>query len=191
MTAIPAIRPHISVEEYLEGEQTSDVRHEYLGGDVYAMAGATDTHNIIAGNIFAALHRQLRQGPCQAFISDMKVKLKAAEDILFYYPDIIVACDPKDSAALYRERPNTIIEVLSPSTDRVDRREKLFAYHTIPQLENYVLVEQEKVGCTVFRRSNVWASELLTSGGQNLVLANLNFTVSLHDIYEGTGLLLK
>lgn len=191
MTAIPETRPFVSVTEYLEGEQLSDVRHEYLGGDVYAMAGASAAHNIIAGNIFAALHDQLRRGPCQTFMADMKVRLQIAEDTLFYYPDLMVACDPTDNAALFRERPSVIMEVLSPATDRLDRREKFFAYQTIPQLEAYVLVEQEKIGCTIFHRGEVWTSEVLTTPEQDLFLKNINFRIPLCDIYERTGLLPK
>src|SRR2546423_65871 len=111
MSVAPRSDQKISVEEYLAGELQSEVRHEYLGGDLYTMAVASMEHNIIAGNIYMALREHLRGGPCQVFMSDMKVRLKdaQAEDYL-YYPDVMVACDPADNALYYRERPVVLIE---------------------------------------------------------------------------------
>ena len=105
---------YISVEEYLSGEQLSDVKHEYIAGQVYAMAGASNVHNIIALNLAAALHNHLDGSPCVPYVSDMKVKVKAAHEELFYYPDVIVAWDPSDHARQWRERPVLIVEVSSP-----------------------------------------------------------------------------
>jgi Uma2 family endonuclease len=101
--------PYVSVEEYLEGELHSQVRHEYVEGHVCAMAGASDDHNRIAGNIFSFLHSALRGKPCEPFINDMKVKIQLAS--AFYYPDVLVACDPTDKEQYYRERPVVIVEV--------------------------------------------------------------------------------
>jgi Uma2 family endonuclease len=113
----------ISIDEYLQGEERGEVRHEYIGGEVYAMVGTSDRHNMIAGNLFAALHPRLRGGPCRLFTSDMKVRLRVASDEAFYYPDLMVARDPADAATYFRTRPRLIVEVLSETTERIDRRE--------------------------------------------------------------------
>jgi Uma2 family endonuclease len=180
-------RPILNVDEYIAGELASDVRHEYLAGDVYAMVGASATHNLVSGNIFSALHRHLRAGPCSVFMSDMKVRLRIAAEEYFYYPDILVSCSPDDRATYYRERPSVLIEVLSESTERVDRREKLLAYQHIPSLQEYVLVQQSQREVVVFRRAAGWGSNKVQQDGE-LVLESLNFRMSLAEIYAGTEL---
>src|SRR6266478_3678302 len=99
----------MSVDEYLEAEKTASVRHEYVAGQIYAMAGASDAHNTIAGNFFAVLKARLRGGPCRTYMSDMKVWIEEAG--VFYYPDILVTCDPEDSGEYNKTRPSLIIEV--------------------------------------------------------------------------------
>src|SRR5947209_20560256 len=104
----------ISVEEYLEGEKFSEVRHEYIGGHVYAMAGASDDHNRIAVNIVGELRERLRGKKCEPFGTDMKLKIPGSQ--AFYYPDAQVVCDPTDDAKYFRERPAVVFEVASPET---------------------------------------------------------------------------
>lgn len=111
----------ISAADYLEGEQISPVRHEYVDGRVYAMVGASDVHGLIAGSIFFALRSQLRGRPCQVFIADMKVRVASAQEERFYYPDVLVSCDPEDRQRSYRNAPCLIVEVLSAATERLDR----------------------------------------------------------------------
>src|ERR1044072_6574523 len=103
----------VSVADYLEGEELSAVRHEYVGGGVFAMAGGSRSHGLITGNIFAALHAPLRGKPCQVFTADMKVHLVVADDEIFYYPDVMVTCDPRDTEAHFNKHPKVIVEVLS------------------------------------------------------------------------------
>lgn len=179
----------MSVEEYLTGEQCTEIRHEFLAGDVYAMGGATDRHNIISLNIAAALHGQLRGGPCTVFINDMKVHLRFDQQDYFYYPDVMVACDPADNAPLYRDRPCVIIEVLSDSTERVDRREKLFAFRGIESLRHYVLVDQGKIEVTSYRRheGEDWKTSILADPGDKLSLEAIGASIPLEDIYERSG----
>src|SRR5262245_26554542 len=105
MTVIAKSADLLTPEEYLEGERYSDVRHEYVDGRVYAMAGASDDHNRIAANLLAFLHAALRGKPCEPFMADMKVKIPSRFADAFYYPDVMVACDPADNARYYRERP--------------------------------------------------------------------------------------
>ena len=120
MTALKKSDVLVTPEEYLEGELLSEVRHEYVAGRVFAMAGASDDHNRISLNIAASLHAQLRGKPCEAFFNDMKAKVAPA----FYYPDVMVVCDPADNHRYFRERPSVVFEVSSPDTERTDRRER-------------------------------------------------------------------
>src|ERR1700678_3687060 len=106
----------LRVEDYLEGEQDSEIRHEYIGGVAYAMAGASDEHNLIAGSIYAALRQHLRGGPCRVFIAEVKTRLRIAKEDIFYYPDIMVTCDPRDTDPYCKCFPKVVIEVLSEST---------------------------------------------------------------------------
>lgn len=190
MTAIPKTSDWISPEEYIEGERSSEVRHEYLDGRVYAMAGASDDHNRIAGNIFGELRERLRGSRCEAFINDMKVKIPPAFVEAYYYPDVVVACDAEDGAKYYRERPSVIFEVLSPETERTDRREKALAYRHIPTIEFYILVEQDRLAVTVMRRTEPgWSSETLEGRNAMLKLPNLGIEIPFERIYERTSLL--
>jgi Uma2 family endonuclease len=128
----------LTVEEYLAGEERSEVRHEYLGDAVYAMAGASIEHNIISGNIYSSLRAHLRGKPCGAFMAAVKVRLEFVSDDVFYYPDVMVACDPRDTDRFFKRFPRGLIEVMSESTERIDRREKRLSYQQIETLEEYV-----------------------------------------------------
>lgn len=187
MTALAAAT-FIPVEDYLSGEQLSEVRHEYIGGEVHAMASASEDHNTIAGNIFASLHGHLRGKRCRPFMADVKVRLEVLGDDIFYYPDVLVACDPRDTHPLFKRFPTVIVEVLSDSTERIDRREKFWSYARIETLEEYVLVAQDKREVTVFRRANGWKAEVLRGKASVLRLTSLEFTQPLRDIYEGVKL---
>jgi Uma2 family endonuclease len=175
----------LAVEAYIEGELHSEVKHEYLAGEVYAMAGASAAHNLIAGNLFSALHRHLRGGPCRVFMSDMKVRIHHVREDYFYYPDVMVACRPEDNARYWREQPKLIVEVLSESTERVDTREKFFAYQTIADLEEYVVLEQDRRAATIYRRSGGDWTSLEAAGDDLLELASVGLRVGLAEIYEG------
>lgn len=146
---VPKLKTKISVEDYLEGELISPVRHEYVGGEVYAMAGASDRHNRITVNMFSLLDSHLEDSECEVFVLDLK--LKANEDT-FYYPDVFVACDQNPVSEFYREEPVLVIEVASPSTRQIDRREKLKVYQSIPSVKEYVTVEQDKTRIELHRR---------------------------------------
>jgi Uma2 family endonuclease len=185
----PALAPShhfLSVEEYLEGERLSEIRHEYVGGQVYAMAGGSDDHNRIAGNILTALHGALRGKRCEPFMTDMKLKLPESD--AFYYPDVLVVCDPADNAKYFRERPTVVFEVLSPDTERTDQREKRYAYGSIPTLKVYVIVAQDRRELTILRRerSGSWKPEVLTGSDQVLKLPEIRVEIPLARIYERT-----
>jgi Uma2 family endonuclease len=175
----------VTVEDYLAAEERSDVRHEYLGGLVYAMAGETRDHNQILQNIAFPLRQHLKGGPCQLYMSDIRVNFSLKTDEYYYYPDIIVTCDKRDTHPRFVRHPKLIIEVLSPSTERVDKREKFFAYTEIESLEEYVLVAQETKEVTVSRRANQWRKEVISGLEATVKLASLDFTLPLQAIYEG------
>ena len=189
MTAIPRAADWISPDEYLEGERLAEVRHEYVDGRVYAMTGASDDHNRIARSIFAELREGLRGHRCEPFINDMKVKIPPAFADVYYYPDVLVACDSTDNARYFRERPTVIIEVLSPETERTDRREKAIAYRQIPTVEGYVLVEQERMAATILRRTEPgWQSDVIVGPGSILKLPGIGVEILLERIYERTAI---
>jgi Uma2 family endonuclease len=175
----------LSPDDYLSGELKSDFRREYLGGRVYAMAGASEEHNVISLNIAAALRSALRGTPCRAFMNDMKVRIEAAGRDVFYYPDVMVRCGPVGEPRYFKTDPILIFEVLSPDTEGIDRREKFFAYTSLPSLQAYVLVEQERIGVTVFRRGNSgWATERLEAREAVFHLDSPKIDLPLSVVYE-------
>ncbi len=133
----------LSVEEYLEGEELSETKHEYLGGTVHAMAGATIRLNNIAGNAFGVLFGKLRGKPCQPFNSDTKVRIELADHTRFYYPDAMVVCQSNPETDHVQNQPVVVIEVLSESTRRTDMGEKRDGYLAIPSLKVLMLVETD------------------------------------------------
>jgi Uma2 family endonuclease len=142
MSAVRRRQP-ISVEDYLAGELVSQIKHEYVGGEVYAMAGATNAHNIIAVNVLASLHAGLRGKPCRPFNSDTKIRIRLQSRWRFYYPDASVICRPNPQQDSFQDEPAVIAEVLSRNTRRIDEGEKQDAYFTIPSLSVYLLIDQE------------------------------------------------
>jgi Uma2 family endonuclease len=177
----------VSVEDYLAAEEASDVRHEYLGGLVYAMAGETRDHNRIMLNTALALSPRLRRGPCQLYASDIRVNLDLRNDEYYYYPDIVVTCDKRDTHPRFVRYPKLIIEVLSDSTERIDKREKFFAYTSIPSLEEYILVSQAGPELTVFRRANKWAAEKVSGLKAKVTFQSLKVSLPVSAIYEHAG----
>jgi Uma2 family endonuclease len=175
----------LTPEEYLEIEERSPIKHEYIGGQAYAMAGASIPHNIITGNFFAALHSHLRGGPCRVFMADVRLRLSVANQNLFYYPDIFVTCDARDKDDYECFHPTLIVEVLSESTDGTDRREKLLNYIQLESLQAYVLLEQQKTEAIIYRRQNDWRREILNAAEQVLSIPSLSFSIPLRVLYEG------
>ena len=173
---------HLSVEDYLTGEEGGEQRHEYIGGEVYAMVGTSDRHNLIALNLATVLRPHVRGTPCRLFMSDMKVRLRVASDDAFYYPDLMLACDPDDRATYYRTHPCLIVEVLSDTTERIDRREKLLAYTSIDSLQEYVLLSQNRIEAELHRRADGWRAQVISSG--DVRFQCLGLTVPLTTIYE-------
>jgi Uma2 family endonuclease len=174
-------------QEYLQGELTGEIRHEYVEGQVYAMAGAGEAHNLIALNIASKLRDFVRGGPCRVFISDMKLRVQTWK--AYYYPDILVVCDPSDNNSYYKERPSLVIEVLSPSTESIDRREKMLAYRTLPALKEYILVATDKRQVEIYRRDEQDEWQLAAVGENELLnLESIGASLTLNEIYEDVKL---
>ena len=148
----------VCVDDYLAGELDSPIKHEYLGGVVYAMAGARNLHNRIATNTIVALGARLRGQPCQPYNSDTKIRVRLPTQTRFYYPDASVVCRPNPDDDSYQDEPAVIAEVLSKRTRRIDEGEKKDAYLTIPSLNVYLLIEQESAVVHVYRRTETWLS---------------------------------
>ena len=179
----PALKDLLSETEYLEGERTTEIRHEYIGGETYAMGGASDRHGLVALNLATALRPHVRGTDCQLFIADMKLRVQVAGEVAFYYPDLLLSCDPEDRETYFRSRPCLIVEILSEATARIDRREKLYAYTQIPSLREYLLLSQDRVEAELHRRGDdTWKTLRFTEGA--VPLACLNLEIPLATIYE-------
>jgi Uma2 family endonuclease len=173
-------RVSIAPEEYLAGEQHSEVKHEYVAGHLYAMVGASEPHNQVALNLATALKAHLRGGPCRVFISDMKVRV----DDIFYYPDVFVSCDRADDHLYYKTRPVLVVEVVSPSTEPRDTLEKRVAYQSLASVQEYVLAAQDRIEVKVYRRAaDGWDLEVATPGDR-VRLASVGLELPVEQIYE-------
>lgn len=181
--SVPKKLQRLSLAEYLEAEKDSPVRHEYIDGQIYAMAGSSDRHNRIAINLTNKLDDQLGDGPCEVFIADMKIWVSES---VFYYPDVVVACDGPSADPYYRKQPRLIIEVSSPSTERIDRSEKLLAYKRVKSLKEYVIISQHRVHVEVFRRGrgDRWSWQVLTELSDKLHLESVDLTLTLAQVYR-------
>jgi Uma2 family endonuclease len=160
MIATPGFN-YITPDEYLEMEEISEIKHEYIDGYVYAMAGANDPHVTIASNAFTMIRSHLRGSNCRVYISDMKARIDSLNR--FYYPDVMVTCDPSDAQTPNHKRfPKLIIEVLSKSTEGFDRGDKFADYQQIETLEEYVLVSTKRQSLECFRRNEegLWESKI-------------------------------
>ena len=143
------LKTKIAVGDYLEGEKDTRTKHEFVDGEVYAMAGASDRHYRIHLNLTTKLDLHLEDSRCEVFGIDLKLKVNEA---VFYYPDVFVACDEKPESPYYRTSPILIVEVVSASTRQIDRREKLHAYQQMPSVLEYMIVEQDKMHIELHRR---------------------------------------
>jgi Uma2 family endonuclease len=179
---IPAPDQPLSLSEYLALERHTATKHELVDGQVYAMAGASFVHNVIVGNVVAALRTALGQRPCYTLPSDMKV-LTAASRV--YYPDVSVTCDPPrfhDAAEDVLLNPNVVVEVLSDSTERLDRGEKLAAYTAIPSVSDYILIASKRVRVEHFARTRDFQPVVLSTSDR-IVLAAPAIELSVEELY--------
>ena len=184
MSLAKEINNSITEEDYLSGELLSNTKHEYIDGQVYAMAGASKNHERIAGNVLSELknYLKLKKSSCEVFSSDIKVKV-ADNNIAYFYPDVMVTCDPGDNDSEdYINTPVIIVEVLSKSTRKNDLSTKKLFYFNIPELQEYVVIEQDFCEVEVFRKSDDWKSTVYFLGDE-ISFDSINVTLSVEDIY--------
>jgi Uma2 family endonuclease len=185
MSALPEL--NWTAQRYLEYERTSDERHEYLNGQIYALAGASANHNLIVGNVYASLHAQLRKRPCVTYPSDMRLKIKQTG--LYTYPDISVVCgapefeDDKHDTLL---NPILLIEVLSPSTENYDRGKKFQHYRTLESLHEFLLIAQDsyRVEHYVRQENDQWLLTDINQSDAVLELGSIDCKLVIAELYE-------
>jgi len=177
---------HYSLADYFAIEEMSDVKHEFHGGEIFAMAGASVEHNLIAGNLLAALKPALRRSRCNVFGSDLRIGTPSG---LYTYPDLSIVCgkvelssDVPDTAT----NPRMITKILSDATGEYDRGDKFELYKTIPTMREYVLIDQERVLVDHFTRGTQgWSHVRMSSLGARLRLSSPKVEVPLREIYRG------
>jgi Uma2 family endonuclease len=192
MSAVKKLKPPsvkksnlISVSDYLKGELASPIKHEYVDGFVYAMAGARNIHNAIAGNTLGSLFIRLRGGKCRVWNSDTKVRIRLPRRIRFYYPDASVVCRPNSRDDRYHDRPVVIAEVLSQKTRRTDEGEKKQVYLMIPTLAVYLLIEQDYPAVAAYRRTKKGFVREVYEGLDAIIpLPEIGTELPLAEIYE-------
>lgn len=178
----------LTEQEYLQQERQSQTKSEYLSGQIFALAGASRTHNRITFNIGGLLYNALRGRPCEAYMNDMRVRV--AEVNAYFYPDVVVVrgqpqfLDEQQDTLL---NPTLVVEVLSPSTESFDRGEKSFHYRRIPSLKEYLLVAQDRVHIERYVRqpNGQWVLTDYTQSDRAVPLESLGVELPIAQVYEG------
>ncbi|HEV2269550.1 MAG TPA: Uma2 family endonuclease [Steroidobacteraceae bacterium] len=178
--------PFMTWEEYLAFEEQSPYRHEYINGVVYAMSGASLAHNRIAHKLVIAFGTHLKGGPCEPFFLDAKLEIRAGNDQIMYYPDVMVSCRPEDRTDQAVRNPKLVVEILSKSTQHIDRREKAMTYQRVKAIEEYALIAQNLPKVIVHRRADGWRPMLYSSLEARVEFRSIGLQVPLAQIYEGT-----
>ncbi len=183
---IASQNPYLTPDQYLQIEETGNIKHEYIDGQIYVMAGASDAHVTIAGNLFALLRSHVRGSGCRVYISDMKARIESLNR--FYYPDIMVSCDSRDlETPTYKCFPTLIIEVLSDSTEAFDRGDKFIDYQQIESLREYVLIsaKQQRVDCLRRNEQSLWVFQSYNRREHlSFRLDSIDFEEKLELLYE-------
>lgn len=189
MTAVP-VSPTLTVEEYFRLEETSDVRHQFRDGTVFAMAGTTYHHNLIVANVVGALYRQLNGKPCR--VLDSNARLRIPRKARYYYGDASVVCgppqfDPAGPSTTTIANPRVVIEVLSDSTERFDRGSKFDDYRDVESLREYVLISQHspRVEVYVRQQDGTWRFQPSAGLAEVAKLDSIDAELSLAEIYGG------
>lgn len=177
--------PYLTAAEYLQMEEQSPVKHEYIDGQIYAMAGASDPHVTIALNLATLLRSHVRGSGCRVYISDMKARIESLNR--FYYPDVMVTCDSRDQeTSTYKRFPTLIVEVLSDSTEAFDRGDKFADYQELDSLREYVLINTKRQRVECFRRNDegLWVLQSYTPEQTSFRLNSIDFEGTLDALYE-------
>jgi Uma2 family endonuclease len=178
-------QPYLTPAEYLQMEEHSPTKHEYIDGQIYAMVGANDAHVTIALNLAAILRSHVRGSGCRVYMADMKARIESLNR--YFYPDILVTCDPRDRETPLEKRfPRLIVEVLSDSTEAFDRGDKFADYQTLDSLQEYVLINTKRQRVECFRRNEagLWVLQSYTDQQATFQLQSINFEGAIADLYE-------
>jgi Uma2 family endonuclease len=177
--------PYLTPEAYLQLEESSPIKHEYIDGEIYAMAGASDANITIAGNLFANLRNHVRGSDCRVYISDMKTQIESLNR--YFYPDLMVTCDQRDQeTSTYKRFPKLIVEVLSPSTAAFDRGDKFADYQHLESLQEYVLINThlQRVECYRRQGKGLWSVQFFREPDLTFELCSVGYKGSLDALYE-------
>ena len=178
-------QPYLTPEAYLQMEEHSPIKHEYIDGYIYAMVGANDAHVTIALNLASILRSHVRGSGCRVYMADMKARIESLNR--YFYPDILVTCDPRDQETPLEKRfPRLIVEVLSDSTEAFDRGDKFADYQTLDSLQEYVLITTKRQRVECFRRNEagLWVLQSYTNQQEPFRLESINFAGAIADLYE-------
>jgi Uma2 family endonuclease len=173
---------HVSAAEYLAAENDGSWRHEFVNGTLFAMAGASRWHNLIRNRLAATLLGRLSEG-CSVFGGEMKLQIKNNNDERYYYPDVFVSCDPNDRDFYSCHTAVLVVEVLAPSTERIDRFEKFEAYKSIPSLLEYGLLTQDAMELELFRRRTDWQREFYQQDN-TVTFESVGLTINVSSLYR-------
>ena len=184
-----ALRPRFTFREYVDLERRSrEIRHEYVAGEIFAMAGGSVEHSALATSLAGLLFAHLRGGPCRAHGSDLQISIRAAD--VATYPDVAVVCDPVErdpDSTTHVTNPRIVVEVLSPTTERYDREQKRLYYQQLDSLCEYVLVAQDRRCVEVWTRSEQgWEHATFGAGGR-APLRSIDFTLDIDELYVAAG----
>ena len=177
--------PYLTPDEYLQMEDMGNIKDEYVDGQLYTMAGASDPHVAIARNLYALLRSHVRGSGCRVYIADMKARIESLNR--FYYPDVMVTCDARDQeTSTYKRFPCLIVEVLSDSTEAFDRGDKFVDYQELESLREYVLFNTKRQQAECFRRNEqgLWVLQSYTPQQISLRLNSVDFEGTLEALYE-------
>lgn len=172
---------YISEAEYLADEERSDIKHEYFDGEIFAMSGGSVNHQRLTINISSEFHTHLKGTLCEAFSSDMKVRADKGKK--YFYPDVLVSCNNDDGKTHFSESPRLIVEVLSDSTRKFDKNLKRQIYQSIASLEEYILIEQDRVEIEVCRKSQNWQPTYYFIG-DDITFESIDLTLPVLEIYQ-------
>ena len=176
--------PYMTLEEFFEFEEQSIVPHEYVNGVVFAMSGASLVHQQICHRLVMAFGNHLTRGPCQVFSGGTQLLIQCSESEICYYPDIMVDGRRDAWGRHFVRSPTLVLEILSPSTQLTDRREKLLNYRLIDSVEEYVLVAQDNHRLTIYRRADGWRPQVCAGMDATGEFRSIDLVVPLRDIYN-------
>ena len=176
---------HLTSDQYLQLEATNPIKHEYRDGNAYAMAGTTDSHNLIAGNLYTIIRNHLRGSDCRVYFADVKARLESCN--CFYYPDLMATCDARDAeTTTYKSYPKLIVEILSDSTEAFDRGDKFIDYQTLSTLEEYVLISSKQQRVESYRRTeqDLWLFQFYLPNHETFHLNTIGLEATFSELYE-------